>query len=44
MKRYKVTVSFNIGSGFTYSLMAPSIVHAAAFVWHWPNVRVERCL
>ena len=44
MKRYKVTVSFAIGSGFTYSMLAPSIAHAAAFVAHWDHVRVERTL
>ena len=42
MRRYKVTVSFAIGSGFTYSMLAPSIAHAAAFVMHWDHVRVER--
>ena len=44
MKRYKVTVSFAIGSGFAYSMLAPSIAHAAAFVAHWDHVRVERTL
>jgi hypothetical protein len=44
MKRYKVTVSFAIGSGFTYWLLARSISHASAFVAHWDHVRVERTL
>lgn len=42
MKTYRVNVSFNIGSGFTYVLRAVSIAHAAAFVRHWDNVTVNR--
>lgn len=44
MKRYKVTVSFTIGSGFSYYMLARSIAHASTFVRHWDNVRVERHL
>lgn len=44
MKRYKVTVSFRIGSGFTYWLLARNITRAETFVRHWPIVKVERVL
>lgn len=42
MNTYRVHVSFNIGSGFTYLLRATNIAWAAAFVSHWDSVCVER--
>lgn len=42
MKLYRATVSFNIGSGFTYILRAPNITHASQQVAAWDNVKVVR--